>query len=86
MASYKHVDLKQSRSKCYSEGISKDTREKVNLRKSLTTLKSLMGQGFIQALWLTSVFHEGLSFMALGRNPTYISMLTIATRGSYRAQ
>ena len=29
-------------------------------------------QGFIQALLLTSVFHKGLSFMAVGNNPTYV--------------
>ena len=27
-------------------------------------------QGFIQALLLTFVFHEELSFMAIGHNPT----------------
>ena len=40
-------------------------------------------QGFIQALLLTSVFHEGLSFMTVGDNPTCISTLVIATGGSY---
>ena len=30
-------------------------------------------QGFIQALLLTSIFHEGLSFMALGHNTTCVS-------------
>ena len=39
-------------------------------------------QGFIQALLLTSVFLEGLSFMAIGHNPAYISMLCFATGGS----
>ena len=34
------------------------------------------GQGFIQALLLTSVFHEGSSFMVIGHNPTCISTLT----------
>ena len=28
-------------------------------------------QGFIQALLLTSLFHEGLSFMIIGHNPTW---------------
>ena len=32
-------------------------------------------QGFNQALLLTSIFHEGLSFMTVGHNPTCISML-----------
>ena len=31
--------------------------------------------GFIQALLLTSVFHEGLSFLAVDHNPTCGSML-----------
>ena len=42
-------------------------------------------QGFIQALLLTSVFHERLSFMAIGHNPICVSMLAIATRGPYGA-
>ena len=41
-------------------------------------------QGFIQALLLTSVFHEGLSFMAIGYNLTCISMLTLAAGVSRR--
>ena len=41
-------------------------------------------QGFIQALLLTSVCHEGLSFMAMGHNlMCIISMLTLAAGGSY---
>ena len=42
---------------------------------------SSMSQGSIQALWLTSVFHEGLSFMAIVHHPTYISMLTPCSWG-----
>ena len=40
-------------------------------------------QGFILALLLTSVFHEGLSFMTIGNNPTCFRKLVIATGGSY---
>ena len=39
-------------------------------------------QGFIQALLLTSVFHEGLSFMDVGHKLTCVSTLTLATVGS----
>ena len=39
-------------------------------------------QGFIQALLLTSVFHEGLSFMDIGHKPTCVSTLTLAVVGS----
>ena len=39
-------------------------------------------QGFILALLLTSIFHKGLSFMAVGHNPTCISTLTLAVGGS----
>ena len=46
---------------------------------SINTTKN---QGFIQALLLTSVFHEGLSFMDVGHNPTCISTLTLAVVGS----
>ena len=42
-------------------------------------------QGFIQALLLTSVFHEGLSFMAVGYNPTCVSTFAIAAGSSYGA-
>ena len=38
--------------------------------------------GFIQALFLTSVFCEGLSFMDVGHNLTCVSILTIAAVGS----
>ena len=41
-----------------------------------------MVQGFIQALLLTSIFPEGLRFMALGHNPMCICMLTLAAGGS----
>ena len=43
--------------------------------------KWLLYQGFIQSLLLTSVFHEGLSFMAIGHNPTGISTFTLAAGG-----
>ena len=36
----------------------------------------------IQALLLTSVFHEGLSFMDVGHKLTCVSTLTLATVGS----
>ena len=39
-------------------------------------------QDFIQALLLTPVLHEGLSFMAVCHNPTCISMFVIITGGS----
>ena len=42
-------------------------------------------QGFVQALLLSSVFHEGLSFMAVGHDPTCVSAFAIATGGSYGA-
>ena len=35
--------------------------------------KSCLSQGFILALSLTSVFHEGSSFMAVGHNPTCVA-------------
>ena len=35
-------------------------------------------QGFIQALLLTSIFHEGLSFIVVGHNPMYASTLALA--------
>ena len=38
-------------------------------------------QGFIQALLLTLVFHEELSFMAVGQDPMYVSMLALAPGG-----
>ena len=41
-------------------------------------------QSFIQALLLTFVFHEGLSFIAVGHNSMCVSMLAIATGGSYK--
>ena len=40
-------------------------------------------QGFIQALLLTSVFHERLSFIAAGHNPVCVSTLAITTGDSY---
>ena len=39
-------------------------------------------QGFIQALLLSSVFHEGLSFMALGYNLMCINTLTLSAGDS----
>ena len=46
---------------------------------SINTTKN---QGFTQALLLTSAFHEGLSFMDVGHNPTCLSTLTLAAAGS----
>ena len=40
-------------------------------------------QGFIQALLLTSVFYDRLNFMTVGHNFMCVSMLTLATGGSY---
>ena len=42
-----------------------------------------IGQGFIEAFLLTSVFHEGLSFIVVGHNPTCVSVLALAAGGSY---
>ena len=39
-------------------------------------------QDFIQALLMTSVFHEGLSFTAVGHDPLCISTLALAAGGS----
>ena len=39
-------------------------------------------QDFIQALLLTSVFHEGLSFMDVAHKPKCINTLTLAVVGS----
>ena len=47
--------------------------------------KSQFKNKFVQALFLTSVFHEGLSFMAIGHNPMCVTTLAIATGGSYGA-
>ena len=42
----------------------------------------LSWQGFIQALWLTSVFHKGVSFMPVGHDPMCVTTFTLAARGS----
>ena len=39
-------------------------------------------QRFIQAFLLTSVFHGGLSFVAVGHNPMYIKVFVLADGGS----
>ena len=46
--------------------------------------RKMMGpdQGFIQALLLTPVFHEGLSFIDVGHKPACVSTLTPAAMGS----
>ena len=49
--------------------------------KNLDIKETILYQGFIQALLLTSVFHKGLSFMAVGHNQTCISTLTLAVGG-----
>ena len=36
-------------------------------------------QGFVQVLFLTSVFHEGLSFIAVGHNSMCVSMLALCS-------
>ena len=43
--------------------------------------KTTLVRGFIQALLLISIFHEGLSFMTIGHNTMSVSMLVIATGG-----
>ena len=53
-----------------------------NRKRLITQPKHIHDQGFTQALLLISVFHEGLSFMAVGHNATCINMLTLAARGS----
>ena len=40
-------------------------------------------QEFIQALLLTSVLREGLSFIAVVHNPACVSTLAIAAGGSH---
>ena len=52
------------------------------IRKVFVKQKLIFLQGFIQALLLTSVFHEGLSFMDVGHKPTCVSTLTLAAMGS----
>ena len=45
MTSNKHADLKQIRSKCYPEDISKDKGKKANFRKSSKDFKT--GDGYL---------------------------------------
>ena len=45
-------------------------------------LKIYLSAGFYPSTFLTSVFHEGLSFMAVGHNRMCISMLALAAGGS----
>ena len=50
-----------------------------NLGLQLDLFKRLpLLQGFIQALLVTSFFHEGLSFMTVGHNTTCVSTLALA--------
>ena len=44
-----------------------------------------MAQDFIQALLLTSVFYEELSFMTTGHKPIFVSTLALAAVGSVKA-
>ena len=61
------------------------TFKKIKLINAFTEFahdQKMGGQGFLRALLLTSVFHKGLSFMAVGQNPTCISTLTLAAGDS----
>ena len=49
-------------------------------RKVLIVFDDMI-QGFIPALFLTYIFHKGLSFMALGHNPTCFSTLASSSWG-----
>ena len=40
-------------------------------------------KSFVQALLLTSIFHDGLSFMVIGQNPMYVNLLALAAGFSY---
>ena len=57
-------------------------RLKLKFLRNALTWKCILLQGFIQALLLTSIFHEELSFMAAGHNLMCVSMLAIAIGGS----
>ena len=57
-------------------------RLKLKFLRNALTWKCILLQGFIQALLLTFIFHEELSFMAVGHNLTCVSMLAIAIGGS----
>ena len=52
-------------------------RHKVKLlsNQPITVAFSILEQGFIQALLLNPAFHEGLSFVVTGNNPTCVSTL-----------
>ena len=51
------------------------------LIKIVTAYNLFATQGFIQALLLTSVFHERLSFMAVCHNFKFVNMMTLAAGG-----
>ena len=48
---------------------------KLLLNQPITVAFSILEQGFIQALLLNPAFHEGLSFVVTGNNPTCVSTL-----------
>ena len=52
-----------------------------NYKSLPTNLKICYKQSFIQALLLTSVFHERLSFMAVCHNLKFVNMMTLAAGG-----
>ena len=52
------------------------------VQQVLKIVGAMLVQGFIQTLLLTSVFHKGLSFMAVVHNPTYMSTLTLVAGDS----
>ena len=53
----------------------------VFFHSSLNSFFVIHYQSFIEALLLTSIFHEGLSFMAIGHNPACISILAPCSLG-----
>ena len=60
---------------------------KVNIMNYFECFKRKVdnAQGFIQTVLLTSVFHEGLGFMALDYDPMCLTTLAITTGSSYWA-
>ena len=57
----------------------------IHNKQAFFDLKNISMRGLIQALLLTSVFQKRLSFMTIGHNPVYVSMLALAVGGSYGA-
>ena len=56
---------------------------KILMKRLLLKMFKIILKNGKKSLLLTFIFHEGLSFMALGFKPMCISMLAIATGGSY---